>query len=389
MVQAVRGGRGIRATARAFRVAVSTVQYWVARSAGQRLDRVDFDNRRPGRAVNRTPRRIERHVLALREQLRRHSVLGEYGARAIGAALQEGRTTATVPARATIHRILARHGALDGTHRQRRPPPPKGWYLPAVAAGRAELDSFDFIEDLKIAEGPLVSVLTATSLHGAVAGARVMEQPSAQATVNTLLDRWRHLGLPSYAQFDNDTLFQGAHQWPDSVGRVTRLCLALGVTPVFAPPREPGFQNAIEGFNGLWQAKVWHRHHARSAADLQAVCDRYVAAHRAKNAARAEAAPARRALSADFALDLRAPLRGTVVYLRRTSEHGAVELLGYRFKVDPQWTHRLLRCEVDFTRHRIRCYALRRRQPAHQPLLCSFPYHRPDRPFQGKPQVYD
>ncbi|MCA3220448.1 MAG: hypothetical protein ING59_18260 [Burkholderiales bacterium] len=48
-----------------------------------------------------------------------------------------------------------------------------------------------------------------------------------------------------------------------------------------------------------------------------------------------------------------------------------------------------VRCEVDFNRHRIRCYALRRRQPTHQPLLCSIAYHRPNRPFKGKPQVFD
>ena len=35
---------------------------------------------------------------------------------------------------------------------------------------------------------------------------------------------------------------------PDAIGRLTRLCLALGIIPVFAPPREPGLQNAIEGF---------------------------------------------------------------------------------------------------------------------------------------------
>lgn len=33
-----------------------------------------------------------------------------------------------------------------GLHRQRRPTPPKGWYLPDLADGKAELDSFDFVE---------------------------------------------------------------------------------------------------------------------------------------------------------------------------------------------------------------------------------------------------
>jgi hypothetical protein len=113
---------------------------------------------------------------------------------------------------------------------------------------------------LKIAGGPLVSVLTATSLHGALADAWVVEHPSAKATLEALTDRWRREGLPTYAQFDNDTIFQGAHQFTDTVGRVSRLCLALQVIPVFAPPREHGFQNAIEGFNALWQSKVWQRH---------------------------------------------------------------------------------------------------------------------------------
>ena len=188
--------------------------------------------------------------------LRENSILGEYGPDAIGLALQEDSSLEQLPSRMMIYRVLERRGALDGTHRQRRPAPPKGWHLPALAKGQAELDSFDFIEDLKIAGGPLVSVLTATSLHGALADAWVVEHPSAKATLEALTDRWRREGLPTYAQFDNDTIFHGAHQFTDTVGRVSRLCLALRVIPVFAPPREHGFQNAIEGFNALWQSKV-------------------------------------------------------------------------------------------------------------------------------------
>ena len=188
----------------------------------------------------------------MRTALREHSVLGEYGLDAIGLALHEGGSVQRVPERTTIYRVLARHGVLDGAHRQRRPAPPKGWYLPDLADAQAELDTFDFIEDLKIADGPLVSVLTGTSLHGALGDAWPMERPSARATLPVLLERWRCEGLPTYAQFDNDTIFQGGHRFADSIGRISRLCLALQVIPVFAPPRELGFQNAIEGFNGLW-----------------------------------------------------------------------------------------------------------------------------------------
>lgn len=114
--------------------------------------------------------------------------------------------------------------------------------MPAVAEGEAELDCFDFIEDLKIADGPLLTLLTATSLHGGLVDTWALLRRTAKSTVDCLVERWRREGLPTYAQFDNDTVFQGAHQFPDAIGRVSRLCLALGVIPLFAPPREPGFK---------------------------------------------------------------------------------------------------------------------------------------------------
>ncbi|MDE3245522.1 MAG: helix-turn-helix domain-containing protein [Acidobacteriota bacterium] len=384
MVRTARSGCSLRATAVQFGVSAGTVRFWVARAKGQRLDRACFDDCKPGGASNRTSVDLERRILALRASLRDHSVLGEYGPDAIRRVLQEEDAGIEPPSRATIHRVLARHGLLDDARRLRRPPPPKGWYLPDLAAGRAELDTFDFIEDLKIANGPLVDVLTGTSLHGALADAWIMSSATARGTIKALLERWRHEGLPTYAQFDNDTLFQGAHQFPDTVGRVTRLCLALGITPVFAPPREPGFQNAIEGFNGLWQSKVWQRFHFTDLPSLEDASARYIAAHRAKTARRREAAPERRPFPEDFELDLDASLSGTLIFLRRSDDQGQVHFLGRTFPVDRHWTHRLVRCEVDFKKHRVRFYALRRRAPATQDRLQELPYQRPDKPFQDK-----
>jgi len=383
MVRRIRVGYGLRAVARQFRVNVSTVSMWVARSAGQRLDRYPFADHKRGRAWNRTQSLVERRILQTRAQLREHSVLGEYGADAIERALHEQRPAVRV-SRATINRVLRRHGATAVHTRVRRPPPPKGWYLPEVAAGRAEVDCFDFIEDLKIAGGPLLNVLTAKGLHGALTDAWVLPQLSAKASVPCLLGRWQHDGLPEYAQFDNDTVFQGAHQFADAVGRISRLCLALGVIPVFVPPLEHGMQNLIEGFNGLWQAKVWQRHHVGSADELQARSDAYIAAHRARSRQVADAAPPRRPMPEHFELDLHARLRGQIIFIRRTDESGSVHLMGRHFAVSPEWPNRLVRCEVHFDQHRIRCCALRRRAPTEQPLLTTLEYHRPNKPFKGE-----
>jgi transposase len=248
MVRRVRTGVGLREVARQMGVSVSVVSRWVAHSTGQRLDRVSFADHKRGRPWNRTQAVMERHIVQTRAHLREQSVLGEYGAEAIERALQEHGSAVS---RATINRVLRRYGATDAHGRVRRAAPPKGWYLPEVAAGRVEVDCFDFIEDLKIAGGPLLCVLTGKSLHGALTDAWVLDGLSARRAVDCLQRRWWHDGLPAYAQFDNDTVFQGAHQYPDTVGRVSRLCLALGVVPVFVPPLEHGMQNLIESFNGL------------------------------------------------------------------------------------------------------------------------------------------
>lgn len=384
MVQAVRGGEGLRSVARRFSVSVSTVSHWVAHARGKQLARVSFAGGKPGLAWNRTSESVEAKILSVRTRLFKHSVLGEYGADAIAATLAEGPKRAASVSRATINRVLERCGAFDAVHRQRRPAPPKGWYLPDLARGEAELDSFDFIEDLKIANGPLVSLLTGISLHGALADAWVMPARSATATMEALRAHWQAVGLPVYVQFDNDTIFQGPHQFADTVGRVSRLCLALGVIPVFAPPREPGLQNAIEGFNALWQSKVWQRHHCNNVATLSRVSATYIAAHRNKTAHRRESAATRRPFPKRFQFDPNAALKGAMIFIRRSDEHGAVQLLGRTYPVDTNWPHRLVRCEVGFTDRRIRFYALRRREPDDQPLLHEIKYLHNNKPRKAK-----
>lgn len=383
MVQAVRKGEPLRSVARRFGMSVSTVSHWVEHARGKRLVRVSFASGKPGLAWNRTPASVEARILRTRATLRQHRVVGEYGADAIAAALGEGIEHPAAVSRATIYRVLERRGALDAVHRQRRPAPPKGWYLPELACGEAEMDSFDFIEDLKIANGPLVCVLTGISVHGALTDAWVMRARSATATVEALCARWHAWGLPTYAPFDNDTVFQGPHQFPDTFGRVSRLCLALGVIPVFAPPREPGLQHAIEGFNALWQSTVWHRHHCRNLAALERVSATYITAHRNTTARRRDSAPARRPFPTRFTFDPHAALNGSIIFIRRSGKHGTVHLLGRAYPVGKNWPHRLVRCEVSVTHRRIRFYALRRREPDAQPLLHEMDYDHENKPSTG------
>jgi len=382
MILAMRRGSSLRRVAKRFGVSPMTVRRWVSRARGRRLDRLDLSNRPAGcrRPHNRTSRRLERTILAIRRRLREDSPLGDCGAQAIAAEMRELRT-ASIPCVRTIGRVLARNGVLDGRRRVRRPPPPKGWYLPEVAAGRAEIDSFDTITDLVIQGGQDVTVLNGMSLHGRLPASWPEAKMTARIVVERLLQHWREHGTPTFAKFDNDTIFQGAHQWPDSFGRVIRVCLQLGVSPVFAPPREPGFQAEVEAYNGRWEERVWRRFRHRNLPSLRRRSQAFVKASLERSAPGIAAAPPRRPVPADFVPDLQRPLQGTVIFLRRTDPQGRVECLGHHWLADRNWPHRLVRVELDLTAGQVRMFALRRREPGVQPLLKTLNYVVPKHRF--------
>lgn len=379
-MERVRDGASMREVARQFAVSLSVVQRWVRRASQQRLDRIDWSGCRPGSPSNRIGSDVEDLVLVVRKELAK-SDLGDHGAEAIRLALA-ARGIKQPPAVRTIGRVLARRGVLDGGHRVRRPPPPAGWYLPEVAAERAELDSFDTVSGLLLRGGAEVVVLNGISLHGGLITSWQYPSMTAKLAATLLLEHWLQFGRPAYAQFDNDNIFQGPHQHADVVGRVMRVCLLLGVVPVFAPPREPGFQAAVESLNGRWQAKVWNRFQRHSLLELRENSDRYVAAARARAALRSERAPLRVPLPAYPHLDLQTHPSGIVVFIRRTDHAGHASLLGHRFLVAPLWPHRLVRSEVDLNAGCIRFFALRRREHTLQPLLAERPYLLPRRRFK-------
>lgn len=384
IARAVRQGMALRKAARRFGVSLCTVQRWVERAIGQRLDRVDWSDatHRPRRST-RVPRDVEDQVLAVRSRLRDESVLGHYGADTILETLRQLGVD-PVPSRSTIVRIVRRRGALTTRRRIRRPPPPRGWYLSPVARGKAELDSFDFIESLKIQSGPRLDVLTGISLHGGLPAAFPVIRRTTTEVCKALVRHWRKHGLPDYAQFDNDTVFHGSHRYADTVGRVARLGLSLGIVVVFVAPHEHGPQNPVEGFNARWQAKVWRRFHWGSLAELRRGSDRHLAAVRQYRAARIEQAPARRPFPANWTFDVDAPLRGTIIFLRRLDDQGRATLFGHRFFVAAEWAQKLVRAEVRLDKQRIAFFGLSRRQPAQHPRLTTVRYRFPQKPSRSR-----
>lgn len=365
MVRAVRAGMSYRLAARRWRVAVSTVALWVQRAQGKSLAKVHWADRsrRPRRNPQRTPAMVLRSIRRARAYLKDRDALGEYGAEAIRRWLLAQSLPA--PSGRSIARWLAKWG-LSGRERWRRPAPPKGWYLPEVAAGRAELDSADVVEGLRLAGRGRIEVLNIHGLWDGLADSYPAERIGSHEVREALERRWRERGCPSYVQFDNDTIFSGAHAQRDYFGRLVHWCHCLGIVPVFTPPASLGFQGMIEAYNRRWQDRVWRRWHHRNLVDLRQRSAAFVLAyaHRQREQ-RGETGPVRTAWQEPRSDPAALP----IVALRRLDEVGGLTLCAQRLRIARSWAGRLVRCEISVSKQSVTLFGLRRADPDYQPKL--------------------
>ena len=68
---------------------------------------------------------------------------------------------------------------------------------------------------------------------------RALANKSMDAIVDFLVDAWQKIGCPKRLKMDNRLDFRGSNLYPGSPSKLMRVCLDLGVQPVFIPLREP------------------------------------------------------------------------------------------------------------------------------------------------------
>ncbi|MDR1477323.1 MAG: hypothetical protein LBJ00_00095, partial [Planctomycetaceae bacterium] len=98
-------------------------------------------------------------------------------------------------------------------------------------------------------------------------------------------------------------------------------------------------------------------------------------AHRDKHWATIEAINNRYNISDQMKQKNDKPLKGTIIFIRRTDNNGNVNVLGNQWSVDSLWTNRLVCAEIKLNKNIIEFYQLRRRESYKQPLLNTVKYN--------------
>lgn len=196
----------------------------------------------PKRAHNRTPIEIEEMVIEARRKLQ-NTKYAQIGVNAINRELYL-QGLSPLPA-STVKRILKR----GGLQRKKLPYVPKGKAYP-----KPEALCVNNIHQADIV-GPRY-----IKAHGRFYSLNVMDITTHRITINPsrrkddgsiaegLIDTWKKLGIPDFLQMDNELSFRGSNRYPHSLGLVLRLCLSLGIQPVFIPRGEPWRNGEVESF---------------------------------------------------------------------------------------------------------------------------------------------
>jgi transposase InsO family protein len=220
----------------------------------------------PNNPANRSPKEIEDLVQFARLHLYNREQF--CGSQAIRWYLEE-EDVRPLPSLSTIGRILRRR---DLTHKRTGRYRPKGVPYPAPEASRPNgVHQADFIGPRFIRTARATRrfyVLNAVDLATGRCAIETMIAGKG-GTEAAIWAIWRRLGLPRYCQVDNEMVFCGSPLYPHTLGPLARLCLPLGVEPVFIPPREPWRNGVVEKFNGYWDQQVWKNRRISSWSGLR------------------------------------------------------------------------------------------------------------------------
>jgi putative transposase len=231
----------------------SWVQRWIGRyrSHEPRVSLQD-QSRAPQNMGWTYPDRIKQMVMRIREE-REKGQRAKYqyalvSAQAIYYELRELHVS-PLPSPRTIHLWLKQARQIP-ERKVRKPANPTYPLLPCQAVN--DVQELDF-------KGPLYLKDRSHKYYLMVLRDKVSKKTALRALANKsmdtildfLVDAWQRMGCPKRLKMDNCLDFRGSNLYPRSPSKLVRVCLDLGIQPVFIPLREPWRNGVVENLNGL------------------------------------------------------------------------------------------------------------------------------------------
>lgn len=225
---------------------------WLKRSQLDGEDWAKELSRRPRTIHKRIDKAMEQAVIETRKCLEKE-LYAQIGAFNISWHLkQQGMNPPPV---VTINKILKRNNLV----RKRTKYQPKGVDYPSLEVKRSNyLHQLDTVGPRYLKNDGRFYSANIIDAYDRRVSVNPIRRETKIDIVNVLIHCWQTLGLPSYLQMDNKLPARGSNRYPHSFGLVIRLCLKLGIQPIFIPQKEPWRNGIIEHFQDVFD-KVFFR----------------------------------------------------------------------------------------------------------------------------------
>jgi transposase InsO family protein len=296
--------------------------------------------------VNRTPPHIERAVITIRRRLAARATpqtrYSKIGAAQIRAEL-DALGHSPLPCPRTINRIIARAG-LSCPPLRLAPRIARNEYPGPQARDSNHVHQVDVVGPRYLkGRSTRYYFLVCKDVFDQSIYMEFVDSRRMDGILDFLVHAWQHLGLPEKVQFDNGREFCGFGHAARFLSRAIRLCLRLGVEPVFIPKAKPQWNGSVENFNGWFQPLFLSRPFRRPCDVrrelrllITTVNEQHVYAKLGgRTATQYRRSKQLRKLPANFTVDKKKlPIAvGQVTFIRLVSVHGTIAVLGQSFKV--------------------------------------------------------
>jgi putative transposase len=351
---------------------------WQRRFAQHGWQGLRSRSRRPHHRSQHYPQRIRDLVITPRQRLHKQRV-GLSGPQAIQDELCHTRLLRRVPSLTTIKRIL--HDA--GVSKHPRPPKP-GYFPQPTATATYVLHAMDWTAR-ELTGGAKLFVFHSVDVQTRALTQTLHTDKSGATVRSHALTNWQTLGLPDGLQLDNDAAFNGGYKVQRVFGAFVRLCLYVGIEPIFLPVGQPKRNSVVERLHGLWGQAFWYRHRFAGLREVRQAAPQFVRfymecyrppALHGMTPRQAQQQLTRRHLTAEEArlLPSVVPLTaGRVHFVRLVNAQGQIRLLNERWTVGKRLAGQYVWATVSTHRRRLAIYH-RRTAQARVRLVKAFRY---------------
>ena len=325
------------------------------------------ESRAPKNVHRKTDLEVEQLIIKVRKSLM-GGTTADTKYRCIGAVeiqfhIHElGYSEDEMPSMSTIKRIIKRNGLVVQKRKQYIRCKSKKRYTLLNPTKANEVHQMDFVGPRHIKGYGRISSLNLIDVVSSKAHIRQYAGQTMDNVIEFLLECWTENAIPNYLRMDNGASFIGDVIHPRQFSRVVRLCLHLGVEPVFIAPRKPWMNGKIEGFNGDFGGKLWEREQWTDLEHIRGEAKIFLMRHNNRQDWKHRKtdldAVMDRKLPEGFEIDVHnLPItEGKVHFIRQVKENGTISVLNEEFDVDESLAHEYVWATIDTKQEQLLIY---------------------------------